>query len=202
MHQTSNCSPLLARKPECKNSSHPKPGMPRLKRTRVAPCARPGTSAPQKKTRCACTSCLPASRRQCSGLGQFKATEPSPTTGLPLNLIRTQPPASRLHSRRCQSRKLNQRQLLEKRSHRRGREHGQTSQEHQILFARSAVREAIPMRSIWRVCHLYLLRSRRCTETCGFHRTYRATGAQTREAGNYEPRGSQSEKKKREREQR
>ena len=45
-------------------------------------------------------------------------------------------------------------------------------------------------------------RLRRCTETCGFHRAYRATGTQTREAGNYEPRGSQSEKKKREREQR
>lgn len=34
-----------------------------------------------------------------------------------------------------------------------------------------------------------------CTERYGFHRAYRATGAQTREAGNYEPRRSQSKQK-------
>lgn len=180
MHQTLNCLPLLVRKTECKNSSHPKLGMPRFKRTRVAPCAHPGTSARQRKTRCACTRYPLASRRQCSGLEQFKPTELSPTIGLPVppNLIRTQPSTSHLRSlRRNHSRKPNLRPLFEKQSHRRGREHRQTSQEHQTLFARNGVREVIPMRSIWRVCHLSFLRSQRCTETYGFPRAYRATGA-------------------------
>src|SRR5712691_6560162 len=129
--------------------------MPRLKRTRVAPCVHPGTSARQKKTRCGCTGYLLASRRQCSGLEQFKAAELScPTIGLPPNLIRTQPPTSQLRSLRSHSRKPNLHPLFEEQSHRKGREHRQTSQEHQIQFARSAVREAIPMRSIWLVCHL------------------------------------------------
>ena len=47
----------------------------------------------------------------------------------------------------------------------------------------------------------FFLRSQRWTETYGFPRAYRTTGAQTREAGNYEPRRSQSGQKEREGEQ-